>query len=111
MFRLGLIWVGLFATAEAMDVLTTWVGQTRGTVESMPVSIAIMNDGGVALFIFVKFTLVFAIAVAILLTFLWSRRGRRSAGKVYTYILLMTRITTATLTVVALHNAELLQSL
>jgi hypothetical protein len=53
-----------------MDILTTDVGRARGAVESMPISAAVMNEGGMALFIVVKLALVLAGATAVLLAFL-----------------------------------------
>src|SRR5260370_42704749 len=42
------------------------VGRARGAVESMPISAAVMNEGGMALFIMVKLALVAAGATAVL---------------------------------------------
>ena len=110
-FRSSLVWISLLAAIEAMDIMTTQVGRARGAVESMPISAAVMNEGGMALFIMVKLALVAAGATAVLLALLWVRKGRPGAGWVYVFTLSAIRVTTVVLAVVALHNAVLLQSL
>src|SRR5260370_15481423 len=110
-FRSSLVWISLLAAIEAMDILTTEVGRARGAVESMPISAAVMNEGGMALFIMVKLALVAAGATAVLLALLWVRKGRPGAGWVYVFTLAAIRATTVALAIVALHNAVLLQPL
>ena len=94
-----------------MDILTTDIGRARGAVESIPISAAVMNEGGMALFIFLKLALVAAGATAVLLALLWVRKGRPGAGWVYIFKLSAIRVTTVELAIVALHNGVLLQSL
>ena len=110
-FRSSLVWINLLAAIEATDILTTDIGRARGAVESMPISAAVMNEGGMALFIFVKLALVAAGATAVLLALLWVRKGRPGAGWVYVFTLSAIRVTTVALAIVALHNAVLLKSL
>lgn len=110
-FRSSLVWISLLAAIEAMDVLTTDVGRAHGAVESMPISAAVMAEGGMALFIVVKLSLVAAGATAVLLAALWVRNDRPGAGWVYAFTLSAIRVTTVALAIVALHNAMLLQSL
>jgi hypothetical protein len=110
-FRSSLVWINLLAAIEAMDILTTDIGRARGAVESMPISAAVMNEGGMALFILVKLALVAAGAMAVLIALLWVRNGRPGAGWVYVFTLSAIRVTTVALAIVALHNAVLLQSL
>jgi hypothetical protein len=110
-FRSSFVWIGLLAAIEAMDILTTDIGRARGAVESMPISAAVMSEGGMALFIVVKLALVAAGATAVLLALLWVRTGRPGAGWVYVFTLSAIRVTTVALAIVALHNAVLLQSL
>jgi hypothetical protein len=110
-FRSSLVWISLLAAIEAMDILTTAVGRARGAVESMPISAAVMNEGGMALFIVVKLALVAAGATAVLIALLWVRTGRPGAGWIYLFSLSAVRVTTVVLAIVALHNAVLLQSL
>src|SRR5487761_693932 len=109
--RSSLVWVSLLAVIEAMDILTTDLGRARGAVESMPISAAVMNEGGMALFIVIKLALVAAGATAVLLALIWVRNGRPGAGWVYVFTLSAIRVTTVALAIVALHNAVLLQSL
>ena len=66
--RLGLIWIGLLGVIQSTDIITTAMGRARGAVEAMPISAAVMNEGGMMLFVFVKFALVLAGAAAVLLT-------------------------------------------
>jgi hypothetical protein len=110
-FRSSLVWIGLLAAIEAMDILTTAIGRAHGAVESMPISAAVMNEGGMALFILVKLALVAAGATAVLIALLWVRNGRPGAGWVYVFTLSAIRVTTVALAIVALHNAVLLKSL
>jgi hypothetical protein len=110
-FRSSFVWISLLAAIEAMDVLTTDIGRARGAVESMPISAAVMDEGGMALFVVVKLALVAAGATAVLLALLWVRKGRPGAGWVYVFTMSAIRVTTVALAIVALHNAVLLQSL
>jgi hypothetical protein len=110
-FRSSLVWISLLTAIEAMDIITTDIGRARGAIESMPISAAVMNEGGMALFIVVKLALVAAGATAVLLALLWVRKGRPGARWVYVFTLSSIRVTTVALAIVALHNAVLLQSL
>jgi hypothetical protein len=110
-FRSSFVWISLLSAIEAMDILTTDIGRAYGAVESMPISAAVMNQGGMALFIFVKLALVAAGAIAVLLAALWAKNGRPGAGWVYFFTLSSIRVTSVALAIVSLHNAVLLQSL
>ena len=110
-FRSSLVWISLLAAIEAMDILTTGVGRAHGVVESMPISAAVMNEGGMVLFIVVKLALVVAGATAVLLALLWLRSGRPGAGWVYFFTMSAIRVTTVALAIVSLHNAMLLRTL
>ncbi len=110
-FRSSLVWISLLAAIEAMDILTTEMGRANGAVESMPISAAVMAEGGMALFVVVKLALVAAGATAVLLALLWVRNDRPGAGWVYVFTLSSIRMTTVALAIVALHNAVLLQAL
>jgi hypothetical protein len=87
------------------------LGQAYGAVESMPISAAVMNEGGMALFIAVKLALVLAGAIAVLLAQLWVQSGRPGASLVYAFTISAIRVPTVALAIVSLHNAVLLQSL
>ena len=110
-FRSSLLWISLLAAIESMDILTTHIGQAYGAVESMPISAAVMHEGGMALFIAVKLALVLAGAIAVLLAQLWVRSERPGAGLVYAFTISAIRVPTVALAIVSLHNAVLLQSL
>jgi hypothetical protein len=110
-FRWSFVWISLLGAIEAMDILTTDIGRAYGAVESMPISAAVMNEGGMALFIVVKLALVVSSAIAVLLAALWVRNDRPGAGWVYFFTISAIRVTTVALAIVSLHNAVLLQSL
>jgi len=109
--RASLVWITLLAAIEFTDILTTAIGRAHGAIESMPISAAVMNQGGFVLFIVVKVSLVAAVAVAVLLALRWMRSGRPGAGALYTFTLTSIRVATVALAIVSLHNAVLLQSL
>ena len=109
--RLSLIWVGLLGIIESTDVLTTAVGRARGSIESMPVSAAVLDQGGLALFLTMKVGLVAAAAVAALLALRWLQYKRHHARALYVYVISAIRMATVALAIVSLSNALLLKSL
>lgn len=109
--RLSLIWVGLLGAIESTDVITTAVGRANGAIEAMPISAAVMNEGGMTLFVIIKAALVMAGAVAVFITLRWVRYDRPGALALYTFTLAAIRGSTVALAVVSLHNAFLLKSL
>jgi hypothetical protein len=109
--RLGLIWIGLLGVIESTDALTTAFDRARGSIESMPVSAALLDQGGLVLFVGLKVILVLAAAAALLLTLRWVRDKRTHARAVYFYVLSAIRMTTVALAIASLNNALLLKSL
>jgi len=109
--RLSLIWVGLFAVIESIDALTTAVDRARGSIELVPVSAAVLDQGGLVLFVTVKVGLVAAAAAAVLLALRWLRYKREHARTLYTYVLSAIRMATVALAIASLNNALLLKSL
>jgi len=109
--RVCLVWIALLGAIESMDILTTDLGRARGAMESMPISAAVINEGGMMLFVIVKVALVVAVAGAVLLTLRWMRHGREGAGILFAFILNSVRIATVALAIVSLHNAVLISSL
>jgi len=109
--RVCVVWIALLGAIESMDILTTDLGRARGAMESMPISAAVINEGGMMLFVIVKVALVVAVAGAVLLTLRWMRRGREGAGILFAFILNSVRIATVALAIVSLHNAVLISSL
>jgi hypothetical protein len=109
--RATFLWIALLAAIEFTDILTTAIGRARGAIESMPISAAVMNEGGLVLFIAIKVTLVGAVAIAVLLALRWMRNGRPGAGTLFTFTLSSIRVATVALALVSLHNAVLLTSL
>ena len=101
----------MLGTIEFTDILTTAIGHARGAVEAMPVSAAVIADGGMVMFVAVKMALVIAVASAILLSLRWSERGTPGADALFTFTLWSVRIATVALALVSLHNAVLLTSL
>ena len=109
--RLILIWVGLLGVIESTDVLTTAVDRARGSIESVPLSATVLDQGGLILFVTVKVGLVAALAAAVLLALRWIRFKRYRARTLYAYVLSAIRITTVALAMASLNNALLLNSL
>jgi len=109
--RASLVWITLLGAIEFTDVLTTSIGRGLGAIETMPMSAAVMNEGGMVLFALVKFALVAAVAGMILVALRWMRHGQPGAGALYAFTLSSVRIATVALAVVSLHNAMLLSSL
>src|SRR2546421_12874027 len=90
--RVCLVWIALLGAIESMDILTTAVGRARGAMEAMPISAAVINEGGMMLFVILKVALVVAVAGAVLLTLRWMRRGHEGAGILFAFILNFFRI-------------------
>jgi hypothetical protein len=109
--RFTVLWITLLGAIEFTDILTTAVGRAHGAIESMPISAAVMNQGGLVLFVAVKLGLVGVVAVAALLAMRWMRHGRAGASALFTFTLSSIRVATVALAIVSLHNAMLLQSL
>src|SRR5260370_35604470 len=102
--RSSFVWISLLAAIEGMDILTTEIGRAHGAVESMPISAAVMAEGGMTLFIAVKLALVAAGATAVVLALLWGRSGQPGAGGVYGFPLSAIPVTTVGLAMLALAN-------
>lgn len=109
--RSTLVWIGLLWAIECTDILTTALGRAEGAIETMPISAAVMNEGGMGLFVAVKLALVAAGAIAVLLALGWRRSGRPGADVVFAFAISAIRVSTVALAIVSLHNAVLLQSL
>lgn len=109
--RLSFIWIALLGAIQSTDIITTSIGRARGAVEAMPISAAVMNEGGMTLFVFVKFGLVVAGAIAVLVALRWVRLERPGAHTLYSFTLAAIRGSTVALALVSLHNAFLLTSM
>jgi hypothetical protein len=109
--RATLVWIALLGAIESTDILTTAVGRAQGAIESMPISAAVINEGGMVLFVAVKIALVIAVAASVLIALRWVRIGRPGAGTLYSYTLSSIRVATVALAIVSLHNAMLLNAL
>ena len=109
--RLSLIWVGLLGVIESIDVLTTAVDRARGSIELVPLSATVLDQGGLFLFVTVKVGLVAAAAAAVLLALRWLRYKRNHARALFVYVLSAIRVSTVVLAIVSLNNALLLNSL
>jgi hypothetical protein len=109
--RLILIWVALLGVIESTDILTTAVDRARGSIESAPLSAAVLDQGGLVLFVTVKVGLVAAAVTAVLLALRWIRYKRYRARTLYAYVLSAIRVTTVALAIASLNNALLLNSL
>lgn len=109
--RLSFIWIALLGAIQSTDIITTSVGRARGAVEAMPISAAVIHEGGMTLFVFVKFGLVVAGAIAVMVTMRWVRLDRPGAVTLYSFTLAAIRGSTVALALVSLHNAFLLTSM
>jgi hypothetical protein len=109
--RLTLIWVGLFGVIESTDALTTAIDRARGSIELMPLSAAVLDQGGLVLFFTMKVGLVAAAAAAAMLALRWLRYKRDHARALYVYVLSAIRVATVALAIASLNNALLLKSL
>lgn len=105
------VWITLLGAIEFTDILTTAIGRARGAIESMPISAAVMQEGGIVLFIAIKVALVVAVAIAVLLALRWMRSGRPGADTLFAFTLSSIRVATVALALVSLHNAMLLTTL
>ena len=103
--------MGLLGAIQSTDIITTDVGRARGFIEAMPISAAVMDGGGMTLFVAVKFALVLAGAAAVFITLRWVRHGRPGATALYIFTLAAIRGSTVALALVSLHNAMLLKSM
>jgi hypothetical protein len=109
--RATIVWITLLGAIEFMDIWTTAIGRAHGAIESMPISAAVLAEGGLILFIAVKLALVGGVAGAVLLALRWMRHGRPGASALYAFSLSSIRVATVALAIVSLHNAVLLSSL
>ena len=103
--------MGLLGAIESTDVITTAIGRANGAIEAMPISAAVMNEGGMMLFVIIKAALVVAGAVAVFITLRWVRTDRPGAVALYMFTLAAIRGSTVALAVVSLHNAFVLKSM
>lgn len=103
--------MGLLGVIESTDVITTAIGRANGAIEAMPISAAVMNEGGMTLFVIIKAALVLAGAVAVFITLRWVRSDRPGAVALYMFTLAAIRGSTVALAVVSLHNAFVLKSM
>ena len=101
----------MLGAIQSTDIITTALGRARGAAEAMPISAAVMDAGGMMLFVFVKFALVLAGAAAVLVTLRWVRTNRPGAVSLHVFTLAAIRGSTVALALVSLHNAFLLKSL
>lgn len=109
--RSSVTWIALLASIEFTDILTTAIGHSMGAIEAMPVSAAVIDTGGIAMFVVVKMALVIAVGTAVLLALRWMRRGTPGASTLFSFTLWSVRVATVALAIVSLHNAVLLTSL
>ena len=77
----------------------------------MPVTAALLDEGGIRLYVMMKILLVAASAIALLVSFRWTQRRRRHARAIHSYVLTAVRIGTVAIAVASLNNALLLRSL
>ncbi len=108
---MSLIWLALLGLTESTDAITTAVDRARGSIEAVAVTASILDQGGLALLVAIKVSMVAVAAAALLLTGRWLQRRRIHARAIHVYVLSAVRISTVILTVASLNNALLLTSL
>ena len=109
--RLSVIWLGLLAVLESTDVFTTALNRARGSIESMPVSAALLNQGGFGLWVTIKIALVVSASCALLLSLRWLRSRSSHAHAIHVFVLTAIRMGTVAIALASLNNAVLLRSL
>ena len=95
---------------ELTDVLTTAMDRAQGAIEGMPVSAAILAEGGVLRLALLKILLVVALAIAWRLTVAWAQRDP-SGVMPYRFVCNGCRIATVAIALVSFHNAVLYTTL
>jgi hypothetical protein len=109
--RQALLWTVLLLAGQATDVITTYVGRARGTLESMPVSSGLLQRGGIALFWGTKLLLVVAAATALVLAARWIKQGRPGSPFVFRFALVAVQGVTIVLVGASLMNALVIGSI
>ncbi len=104
-------WTSLLLAAQAMDVVTTAVDSSRGTVESMAVSAQLLDHGGLALLLGAKLLLAAAAAAALGLAALRIKQGVAASRITFRFALMAVQAATIGLVWVSLSNVALLGSL
>jgi acyl dehydratase len=109
--RQAFMWTVLLLAGQATDVLTTDFDRARGTLESMPITSGLLEQGGIALLWGTKLLLVAAVATALVVTARWAAPSRPGSRIVFRFALVCTQAVTIGLVCVSLTNALLLGSL
>ena len=109
--RQAATWTSLLVAAQAIDVVTTAVDSSRGTVESMAMSAHLLNQGGLALMLGAKMLLTAAAAVALGLAALRIKQGVTASRITFRFALMGVQAATIGLVWVSLSNLALLSSL
>jgi len=104
-------WTSLLLAAQAMDVVTTAVDSSRGTVESMAVSAQLLDYGGLALLLGAKLLLAAAAAAALGLAASRIKQGVAPSRITFRFALMAVQAATVGLVWVSLSNVALLSSL
>ncbi len=109
--RQAATWTSLLVAAQAIDVVTTAVDNSRGTVESMAMSAHLLNQGGLALLLGAKMLLTAAAAAALGLAALRIKQGAPASRITFRFALMAVQAATIGLAWVCLSNLALLSSL
>src|SRR6266446_5867050 len=104
-------WTSLLVAAQAIDVVTTAVDNSRGTVESMAMSAHLLNQGGLELMLGAKMLLTAAAAAALGLAALRIKQGVTASHITFRFALMAVQAATIGLVWVCLSNVALLSSL
>src|SRR6266852_6789392 len=106
--RQAATWTSLLVAAQAIDVVTTAVDSSRGTVESMAMSAQLLNQGGLALLLGAKLLLTAAAALALALAALRIKQGVTASRITCQFALTAVQAATIGLVWVSVRNVALL---
>ena len=105
--RLAIAWLVLLTATQFTDVLTTALDRARGAVESMPLTVAILAEGGLLRLAALKLLLVVGLGLGLYVSLGWKQRGSRAP---FAFVISACRITAVTIALVSLQNALLFDS-
>ena len=110
--RQALLWSGLLLGSQATDTLTTAIDRARGAMEAMPLSVQLLDVGGVALFWSFKLMIVAGAAAALIAAARKASQERHQLS-LFTFraSLVAVQVVTVLLACASLSNLALLSSI
>lgn len=104
-------WLGLLALAQTCDVLTTWADMDRGGVEANRLTAMLLGVGGLGLLWLVKFSLVAAMTLAVILTRRQLLHGGSGGSLAQAAVWRGLQISVLMLVAISIHNVAVLSAL